>query len=434
MARFAQDRRRFTKKTLDDLLLPPYPPHKKRFYDLETGALGVRFSRLTISLTFIAKVQDAITGKWIYPKIGSYPDMTIEDARQKALEYYNRAVSGALGSRVGDMEKVTLALLLDRYIRDRTTGDKPLRPRTVQWLRYSIEHYLPEWLPKPLSAITPDKVDAKYRDLVSNGVAPTAHGVFRGLRALFNYGMEIYRHENGRPFITENPVNVLSKRRVWSPPAPKERVLTPGEIQFLWKELTFRRRKASATPNDPHQKSLRSMVPEILILFLFTGARRNDIITLQKYQVDLNRRALLFDKTKNRDRSIPIPDCLFEYLAARVATCKTENDWLYPNPGNSTGHITEYKTTISFLVNNSEKALAHFSAHDLRRTFITYGSSVCPGDYIQIIVGHKLTTVTGRHYFKPDLDELRPHMNNIAKRLLTLARQGNTSPTQPSVH
>jgi integrase len=146
-------------------------------------------------------------------------------------------------------------------------------------------------------------------------------------------------------------------------------------------------------------------------------------MTLQKRHVNLESRTLTFEETKTVPRTIPLPDYLVGYMAKRVSDVKSDTDWLFANSDNLTGHVTEYKSTILSIVKHSQGAISPFSAHDLRRTFITYGSAVCPGDYVQLIVGHKLTSVTGRHYFKPDVEEIRPHMNAIAKRILSIATQ-----------
>ena len=220
--------------------------------------------------------------------------------------------------------------------------------------------------------------------------------------------------------MTENPVNILSRRRIWSPPAPKDRVLEPEEIQALWKELTFRQRlKKQRTDNHG---LVYQQVSTILALYLLTGARKNEILCLKQSNVDLDKKTMTFFDTKTSpERTIPLTDEIVALLEPFMTG--SPDGWVFGNPQNKTGHVTEYKTTISFIVKHSKK-IRPFSAHDLRRTFITYGSGVCPGDYVQLIVGHKLTTVTGRHYFKPNIDEIRPHMQTIVNRILSLAKTG----------
>ena len=77
------------------------------------------------------------------------------------------------------------------------------------------------------------------------------------------------------------------------------------------------------------------------------------------------------------------------------------------------------------VMNNFFKAnpdISSFSAHDLRRTFITIGKQVAPGDFVEVIVGHSIQTVTGRHYFHPSVEDLRGPMNLVAEKILLFAK------------
>ena len=413
MPRYSKNRVRFTQKLLAEVTAPQ--SGRLEIYDTEIPALGLRVSP-TAKTFFVVGVDP--DGVRIRVTLGQYPRVSLDQARPEASSLLGEIVKGLRSGKKPEktLDTILVQDLLDRYLSDAETRSAPLKPRTIKWNRYNVEFYLAEWRNWPLSKITPDVVDAKFREMLASGKSlPTAHGVFRTLRSLWNYGRGVFKTAAGERLLGENPVLVLSERRTWKTPEPRTRVLAPHEIGIFVKELNLRVRNPTGSGRLPHA----------LLFLLFTGARKNEVLCLRRSDVSVAERTVLFRDTKNREnpnRRIPLPDYLVPLVTTLLATPGTPDSWLFATEHNKTGHVTEYRRVIQVLVANSGGVVQHFSAHDLRRTFITYGKKVAPGDYVELLVGHTLPSVTGKHYFNPTMDELRDPMNAIARRLLDLAK------------
>lgn len=157
---------------------------------------------------------------------------------------------------------------------------------------YAISALLPFWENNTLAQITPSACDryAKERG-VSQGTARRELGT---LAAAVNFMVKDGRLT--RPV----PVHLPAK------PASKDRWLTVSEAARL----------LGAARSMP---KARSYLPLFILIGLYTGARKEAILSLRWPQVDLERRRINFAlpgvaQTKKRRPLLPIPDRLFPFL------------------------------------------------------------------------------------------------------------------------
>jgi len=103
---------------------------------------------------------------------------------------------------------------------------------------------------------------------------------------------------------------------------------------------------------------------DYLLVLLFTGLRRNEVLCLRWDSVDLNAGTLCAMDTKNRsDHVLPMGGYLWALMRRRRKL--TAGEWVFENP--LTGNrITDPHRQI---VNVVAKSGIPFSTHDLRRTF-----------------------------------------------------------------
>jgi hypothetical protein len=108
---------------------------------------------------------------------------------------------------------------------------------------------------------------------------------------------------------------------------------------------------------------------DVLMLGMFTGMRRSEIITLQWEMVDLVGKVLYLPTTKNGDPlELPLSDFLIELLDQR-RNRTGQSPWVFPSRS-KTGHITETKT---FHQRVSAASGVRFTMHDLLARDISEG-------------------------------------------------------------
>ena len=359
-------------------------------------------------------------GKKIFVRLGEFPYISVQEARVLAMRTLADISSGKHKKSKNMPEDSTLAWLLDRYVSDRRTSNPPMKESTAKSMLYHVKHYLPEFMDLKLEKITPDLVDKTYRK-VAQTAPTTGHMVFRYLRTLLNYANALAPEDS--PVFLRNPVSVLSRRRVWAIPPPKTRVLSGPEIGRFIKALEDKRLK------NIKLRTFDSVItPSFLLFLLLTGARKSEAAGLLWADVSFKDTKVTFRDTKTAaERTIPIHEKLVAILedmkrinetgSSSGPPGKEAGKFVFPGPG-KTGHLMVHQRVM----NNFFKAnpdIPSFSAHDLRRTFITIGKQVTPGDFVEVIVGHSIQTVTGRHYFHPSVEDLRGPMNLVAEKILS---------------
>lgn len=157
---------------------------------------------------------------------------------------------------------------------------------------------------------------------------------------------------------------------------------------------------------------------DVLLLALFTGMRRSEIITLQWEMVDLVGKALCIDKTKNGDPlELPLSEFIVDLLDQRRNRVG-QSPWVFPSRS-KTGHITETKT---FHKRVSAASGVQFTMHDLRRTFITIAESLdIPAYALKRLLNHRADTDVTGGYIVINAERLREPVERIANRILELA-------------
>ena len=382
----------------------PEITERKTFWDTNVKGLSLRVGKKKV---FYAVKKSE--GKRIFVRLGEFPYVSVQEARVLAMRTLADISSGKHKKSKELPENSTLTWLLEKYVEDRRTSTPPMKESTAKSMLYHVKHYLPDMLDLQIERITPDLVDKTYRK-VAQTAPTTGHMVFRYLRTLLNYANALAPEDS--PVFTRNPVSVLSRRRVWAIPPPKTRVLSGPEIGRFIKALEDKRLK-----NIQFRTFDSVITPSFLLFLLLTGSRKSEAAGLLWTDVSFKDTRVTFRDTKTAaERTIPIHKRLVTILED-LKRINESGKFVFPGPG-KTGHLMVHQRVM----NNFFKAnpdIPSFSAHDLRRTFITIGKQVTPGDFVEVIVGHSIQTVTGRHYFHPSVEDLRGPMNLVAEKILS---------------
>lgn len=249
-----------------------------------------------------------------------------------------------------------------RSLSDNTKRDYEKRLRKVK-----------EWLSLPINTIDKRMVLDKHRELSEKPAQ--ANLVFRVLRAIFNFAVEVYGLET-------NPVRVLSAVKAWNRVDYRESLIRP---QFFpaWFDTVLAHRDVLAR--------------DYLQVLLLSGLRKNEAGFLTWEEVDMEDRVIVLPpgRTKNRKgHKLPIPNYMYQILLTRWATRAAGDAYVFPGRVPS-APISEGWRGYEKI---AKKSGVVFTPHDLRRTFATLAEMGGVADQdISRLLNHAPGNITHRY-------------------------------------
>ncbi len=396
-------------KTVVDHLPPPLavPPatSAQAFYRDDTlKGFALRVSTRGRK-TFI--VEKRIHGKVRRLTLGSYPALTVEQARKEAQKLLGKIAAGidpVAEKRSRKASAMSLQDVFDAYLKAR----KSLKPRTILDYEYIMRKDFSDWRYKPLAAITKGMVAQRHTKLGERSQA-RANNAMRVLRALFHFAGAEYENAQGRSLFPENPVKRLSHTRGWYRIARRQTVIKTHNLPAWY--------LAVMVLKGDRITSKAEVLRDYLLLILFTGLRREEAASLTWEQVDFEAQTLTVTDTKNhQEHTLPLSDFLYQLLNRRRA--QAMSDYVFPGKGVS-GHIVEPRKQMAKVTATSGVA---FTLHDLRRTFITIAEGLdIPAYALKRLLNHKMNSDVTAGYIVSDVERLRIPMQKITDYLLSAA-------------
>ncbi len=361
--------------------------------DKVTGLLLLSQKRVK---TFVVQreVKDPETGirKTARVKLGHFPEITVQDARELAKEELRKMEKGR-NPHSARNTKLTVKAAIEEYI----AGAVDLQPRTIEGYRYALEKYLTPLHHVVLSDLgeKPAKVRELFLSLTKEKGKATANGVMRTLSATYNGMREL------NPDLPPNPVRkgVIRMHKL-----PKRRTRIAEDHFASWGAQL-------QTISNPIRRALR-------LFILLTGQRDEATRKMMWKHVDLRpgRESIHFPDPKGGPEAafdLPLSPHAVQILNF-VRTFSTEG-WAYAGsefvwPADSkTGHIAESK---------EQRRKELLSVHPLRRTFISEGYNVAPAKYVSYIVNHGCKDNITDEYFEPTSESVRQHLTTIGQSIL----------------
>lgn len=388
--------KRLTKRVVDDL---PAPEAGQVFVrDTELKGFAVRLTAGGAK-TFV--VEKRIDGKVRRIKIARYPEMTVEEARKAALKLLGDIAGGEnpiKKKRQTQFDGITLHEVYKAFRQAR----RHLAPKTLYDYQRVMGLVFDDWIGKPVRSISKDMVAKRFQQLSEQNGPHYANLAMRILRALLNFARDNYEDDDGQPIILDNPVNRLTRTRVWHPTQRRQTVIRPHQLVPFY----------AAVQRLKQEQHIRQgeTVSDYLMTLLFTGLRRSEAANLRWSDVDLDHRTLTIRRTKNgQPLTLPLSDYLWGLLSERKAEAQT--DYVFPGQGHP-GAIVEPRAGVQWVIQESGVT---FTLHDLRRTFITTATGLGVHIYlIKRLVNHKLSNDVTEGYTISDVEHLREPAQRIA--------------------
>lgn len=382
----------FTKRDIDALAAPP---KGKRAYYYDTKSDGLAIS-ITDRGTKSFLVYRWIKGRPERITLGRYPHLTIEQARGKAHE-----INAAIANKENPADRMrwqreepTLGGLFKDFLANRRNRRGAyLSEKTKQNYRYDFDRYLNRIGVRKLGDITEHDIDGIH-SRVGKAAPYAANRVLALVSSLYSYAQE------RKAFKGENPAKSVKK----FPEDARERFVQPDEMPRFFAALS----------------QLESDFRDAFLLAILTGVRRNNILSMRKVDVNVERAEWFLPNTKNgTSQTVPLVPEAVEILRQRLSnSAREESDFVFPGVGKS-GHLVEPKGAWKRVL--AEAGITDLRMHDLRHTV---GSALAAtGANIALsmqALGHK-TAQASLIYQKLHRDPIRDAMQKATTSILDQA-------------
>jgi integrase len=302
------------------------------------------------AISYIAECR--VNGKNRRVTIGRHgKPWTPETARKQALVILGSMAQGidpAKQKRADKTLNLTLQQAFDEYM-----ASKERRPHTLYNYPRLMRKKLGDWLNKPVTAITRDMVEERFR-LLSSGSALGTSGkadanlTMTILRGTLNY-VQVKYEVDGMPLLVSNPVDRLTQLKAWHKLPPRQGVI-PDHKLASW----YRAVQAQGNPT----------ARDYYMVLLLTGMRRNEAPRLLWSDVDLEGRSLHVraEIAKNgKEYILPLSNYLFDLFSRRFA--ERSSEYVFPGYRRLGKRYYGCENTLQKI---REACGHHFIIHDTR--------------------------------------------------------------------
>jgi integrase len=348
-----------------------------------------------------------------YRKIGSYPALSLADARnaaRDALMMVGRDIDPieAREKEKRDVAAVkTVAEAVDAFIR-RHAKQKNRSWQEVE--RVFRVYVVPKLGERPVSSISPSDIHDILDALMDAGHPYMANRLFAHTRKFFNWCSE-------RHWIEEPPTKHIAR------PAneqARDRILNDEEIRSLWEACG-----QMGWPFGPHFK-----------LLILTGQRRNEVAGMKWEHLDLDNKlwTLPREETKaNRQHQVPLSQMALDILASAPKS----GHYIFSTTGKTPiSGFSKAKKRCDEIMAADENAIPAWRLHDLRRSTASGMAEIGIAPHvIEKVLNHSTGQISGvaavynRHTY---LREKTDALNAWARALEAIVHAGDSNVVEMS--
>ena len=299
----------------------------------------------------------------------------LTDARRWA-QSTEAAIKEGRYFQTGEARKHTLAEAVERYKAENLAElrDGERRGKQLDWWKASAGAY-------SLLEITPARI-TELRDKLAAETIPGKAGTTRHRspatvnRYLAALSAVLSEAARGWQWLERSPMDAVAKRKE-----------PPGRVRYLGDAERDALLKAASGHPDLYL---------FLVLALSTGARKSEILTLEWRQVDMARRVIYLERTKNGERrTLPVVGPALALLQERAKVRHLSTPLLFPSHRDARKPIDLGKPWRDAI---AAAGVENFRIHDMRHSCASYlaMAGVSMG-VIAEILGHKSLQMTKRY-------------------------------------
>ncbi len=382
----AKNKINFTHRTLNSLTTPS-SMRSITYFDTQVDNLNIIVTRGG-SKTFY--VRKNIDGQSKRVRLGAYPDLSVDNARNMALEIKSIIAKGQNPFEQQMMKKkeFTLNEMFEYYLEHHAKPHK--KPYSIKSDISNYTNHIRKQIGlKKLSAISNSDI-VKIHTAIGLKHPYMANRVLALLSSLFNKAIE-WQIAKGL-----NPTNGIKKFKEKS----RDRFLQKDELIRLFQALE------SESNHD---------IRDYVYLSLYTGARRSNVLAMQWSELDLDAGIWRIEETKNGEtQNIPLVEDALAILMQRQMTRDSISPYIFSSHSKA-GHMVEPKKGWKRIIENA--GIENLRLHDLRRTLGSY--QAINGTSLHIIgqsLGHKSLHTT-QIYSRLTDDPIRSSMSEAVKAM-----------------
>ncbi len=385
---------KLTKRIIDGLRYDGKPDGSSQCiaWDSELKGFGVRCFATGLK-SFVLWYRSKGTRRRV--TLGQYPPMTPDEARRKA-----RSVLGQVGmgsDPIEEQEKVrescTVAALCKSFMQDHSRVHK----KSWKGDQEQIDKYIiPTFRNKRARDIERGDI-IRLHNRVGAQYPYRANRLLALLSTLFEFG----RRTGLLPEEKSNPARGIRRFKE----ERRTRYIQESEMSALLEAIDGE--------ESPYLRAL-------FRLYLMTGCRRNELLTLRWEHVDLNRGEICIVNPKNSEtRFLPVSEIIVGIL--RNLPHEEGNQFVFPSPTRPGCHYVELKGAWKRIKKRS--GLTDCRLHDLRRTCASWlVSGGTPLLVVSKLLGHKSPSVTASTYAHLSQSPIAEASRNMIDKVVSFER------------
>lgn len=380
----------FTKIFIESLEIPK--DGKRAYYkDAKVNGLEIMVTSSGHKSFKVVKKKD---GKFIRVTLGGYPDLSIENARKKALEVNTQLAQGVNpNEEKNQLRKEMLfgdlfALYMDLYSKK--------HKRSWKYDEREVNKFLGHWFKRKISEIKNQEIRTLHEKIRENNGLYQANRLLERIRAIYNKAIEW-------GYKGDNPANNIKKFKEVS----RDRFIQPDELPRIFAAL---------------KSEENEVTRDYIYMSLYTGARKANVLAMRWDEINFTTKEWRIPKTKNGEAvTLPLIEDAIKILKER----KKQNDkmklealqqeFVFPSVASASGHLADPKKAWHRIL--KEAQVDNLRLHDIRRTLGSY--QAITGASLPIIgksLGHKSSQAT-QIYSRMNLDPVRQSMEKAVEMI-----------------
>ena len=385
----------FTKAAIKNLAVENGKPFTL-YYDTHVKGLTVMVTPKGTKTFYFSK---KINGRSEKIKIGRFPDLSIEEAREKAHEFNNNVAKGEnpQDKRRAFNNEMTFGEMHAWFIE--TYAEHHKAESSVREDKGLFNRHLSEWKNRKISSITEHDVFTKHQLIGKNKGKYTANRTLELIRAMFNKAIEL------RCWHGTNPTRGTKKFQEIS----RDRFLQADELA-----------KFIDSVNVDENETAR----DYILLSLLTGQRKGNMLEMRWQEINFARDEWRIPETKNGEPlTVHLAPQAVEILKRRkkeADEAESDSEWVFPGEG-KTGHFQDPKKAWKRILKRA--GIEDLRIHDLRRTLGSWQTALgASGFIVGKSLGHKSLQATAI-YARLNLDPVRHSVNAAADAIFKAAAE-----------